>query len=281
MKIAWKKLLSAMTALCAVEGVAAQGEVDAMKLARMQEIRKSAQTSSVASRSGSADASAADSSARVTDADIKNALLSATVPMCDYDAYQRRYQRAVALCNGDDARFSRIAVDIARERPDRVSWAIRALANHGSTENLPFLYSFSNDVRHAAMATTSIIYIEGVTERSMEAACNVMSMGIDGPSAAYPICAAIRYAAKKPDVSPDSMRLAVETLKKFAICCKDVSLSADGFIMEIDPSYETSDDRKALLREVAARRFNEYQIDYATNALRRIDAKIQAERKGD
>ena len=51
--------------------------------------------------------------------------------------------------------------------------------------------------------------------------------------------------------------------------------------MEIDPTYETSDDRKALLREVAARRVNDYQIDYATNALKRIDAKIQVERKGD
>ena len=280
MKIAWKKLLSAMTALCAVGSVAAQGEVDAVKLARMQEIRKSAQVSNVVVKSNS-DSASAGSSARVTDADIKNALLSATVPMCDYDAYQRRYQRAVALCNGDDARFSRIAVDIAHECPDRVSWAIRALANHGSSENLPFLYSFSNDVRHAAMAMTSIIYIEGVTERSMGAACNVMSIGIDGPSTTYPICVAIRYAAKKPGVSPDCTRLAVETLKKFSVCCKDVSLSADGFIMEIDPSYETSEDRKALLREVAARRVNEYQIDYATNALKRIDAKIKAERKGD
>ena len=49
----------------------------------------------------------------------------------------------------------------------------------------------------------------------------------------------------------------------------------------LDPDYETSDDRKALLREVAERRVNDYQIDYATNALKRIDAKIQAERKGD
>ena len=33
--------------------------------------------------------------------------------------------------------------------------------------------------------------------------------------------------------------------------------------------------------ETAYRRVNDYQIDYATNALKRIDAKIQAERKGD
>lgn len=280
MKITWKKLLLAMTALYAAESVASQGETDAVRLARMQEIRKAAQVSNVVVKSNS-DSASAYSSACVTDADIKNALLSATVPMCDYSAYQRRYQRAVALCKGDDVRFSRIAVDIARERQDRVSWAIRAIANHGSAENLPFLYSFSNDVRHAAMAVTSIIYIEGVTERSMEAACNVMNMGIDDPFFAYPICAAIKYAAKKFGDSPDSTRLAVETLKKFAICNKDVSISADRFIMEIDPTYETSDDRKALLREVAARRVNDYQIDYATNALKRIDAKIQAERKDD
>ena len=280
MKIILKKLLLAMTALYAVESVAAQGEMDDVKFARMQELRKSAQTSNAVARSNSASASA-DSSACVTDADIKNALLSATVPMCDYDAYKRRYQHAVALCNGDDVRFSRIAEDIARERHDRVSWAIRALANHGSVKNLPFLYSFSNDVRHAAMAMTSIIYIEGVTERSMEAACNVARMGMDDPSSMYYICAAIKHAATKHGDSPDGKRLAVETLKKFAIGSKEVSLSADRFIMEIDPSYETSEDRKALLREVAERRVNDYQIDYATNALKRIDAKIQSERKGD
>jgi len=104
---------------------------------------------------------------------------------------------------------------------------------------------------------------------------------MDDPSSMYYICAAIKHAAKKHGDSPDGKRLAVETLKKFAIGSKEVSLSADSFIMEIDPSYETSEDRKALLREVAERRVNDYQIDYATNALKRIDAKIQSERKGD
>ena len=75
--------------------------------------------------------------------------------------------------------------------------------------------------------------------------------------------------------------LAVSVLKRYSRTIPVTSLWADEFLLSLDPDYETSDDRKALLREVAARRVNDYQIDYATNALKRIDAKIQAERKGD
>ena len=87
--------------------------------------------------------------------------------------------------------------------------------------------------------------------------------------------------AKRAQVDASRKALAVPTLKRYSRTIPVTSLWADEFLLSLDPSYETSDDRKALLREVAERRMNDYQIDYATNALKRIDAKIQAERKAD
>ncbi len=41
-----------------------------------------------------------------SDREIKDTLISATAPICDYDAKRKVYDRAVSLCAGDDARFS-------------------------------------------------------------------------------------------------------------------------------------------------------------------------------
>ena len=216
-----------------------------------------------------------------SDREIKDLLISATAPICDFDARGKVYDRAVSLCDGDDARFSRIVSEIARERPDRLPWALCVLANHGSAENLPFLYEHTNDTDYAALAVKAIVYIEGVNDSSVELVDYIMNKKLKNEHDKYFLCAAVAHAGKREGVSIGNRDLAVTTLKRYSRTIPATALWADEFLLSLDPSYETSDDRKALLREVAARRVNDYQIDYATNALKRIDAKIQAERKDD
>ena len=216
-----------------------------------------------------------------SDREIKDLLISATAPICDFDARGNAYDRAVSLCEGDDARFSRIVVEIARERPDRLPWALCALANHGSAENLPFLYEYTNDTDYAALAVKAIVYVEGVNDSSVGLVDYIMNKKLKNEHDKYSLCAAVAYAGKREGVTPGNRDLAVTTLKRYSRTIPVTSLWADEFLLSLDPSYETSEDRKALLREVAARRVNDYQIDYATNALKSIDAKIQAGRKGD
>jgi len=117
-----------------------------------------------------------------------------------------------------------------------------------------------------------------VTSNSMAAAANVMKIGVATPSYRYHVCAAIANVAKGLSNSADSWRLATATLKKYAKECKEVVISADKFLVEIDPAYETSEDRRTLLREVAARRLNDYQVNYATNALNRIRDRLRADK---
>ena len=216
-----------------------------------------------------------------SDREIKDTLISATAPICDYDAKRKVYDRAVSLCAGDDARFSRIVVEIARERPDRLPWALCALANHGSTENLPFLHEYTNDTNYAALAVRAIVCIEGINVDSVGLVDSMMNKNLKNEHDKYSLCAAVAYAGKRKGVTTGNRNLAVSALKRYSRTIPVTALWADGFLLSLDPDYETSDDRKALLREVAERRVNDYQIDYATNALKRIDAKIQAERKGD
>ena len=216
-----------------------------------------------------------------SDSEIKDTLISATAPICDYDAKRKVYDRAVSLCAGDDARFSRIVVEIARERPDRIPWALCALANHGSTENLPCLHEYTNDTNYAAMAVTAIVCIEGINADSVGLVDSMMNKNLKNEHDKYSLCAAVAHAGNRKGVTTGNRNLAVSVLKRYSRTIPVTSLWADEFLLSLDPDYETSDDRKALLREVAARRVNDYQIDYATNALKRIDAKIQAERKGD
>ena len=216
-----------------------------------------------------------------SDREIKDTLISATAPICDCDAKRKVYDRAVSLCAGDDARFSRIVVEIARERPDRLPWALCALANHGSTENLPFLHEYTNDTNYAALAVRAIVCIEGINVDSVGLVDSMMNKNLKNEHDKYSLCAAVAYAGKRKGVTTGNRNLAISSLKRYSRTIPVTALWADGFLLSLDPDYETSDDRKALLREVAERRVNDYQIDYATNALKRIDAKIQAERKGD
>ena len=222
-----------------------------------------------------------ESARTITYEEVKAAFLSATVPSFCGNVSKATYDHALKLCGGDGRLISRIAKEIAAERPDRIPWAISALANHGSTDDVPFLIGYTNDVNYAARAISAVICISGVTSNAVELADNIMYGNLKRSHDGYDICSALAYATKKDGASSDSKQLSIAVLKKYSRTIPVTSLWADEFLLSLDPSYETSEDRKALLREVAARRVNDYQIDYATNALKRIDAKIQSERKGD
>ena len=224
----------------------------------------------------------ADEAARlITDSDIKSAFLAALRSKPCGDGMVDAYAHAVKLCGEDRRRRSRIVVEIAREHPDRVPWALSELAVCGSAEDIPFINEWTNEVQCVANAAHALICIEGVTDSAIACANAAMSNEDMRTGKRYALCSAITRMANKAQVDESRKALAVSTLKRYSRTIPVTSLWADEFLLSLDPSYETSEDRKALLREVAARRVNDYQIDYATNALKRIDAKIQSERKGD
>ena len=213
----------------------------------------------------------------ITDADVKAAFLDALSSRPCGNGVVDAYARAVKLCGADNRRRARIVVEIAREHPDRVPWALSELSVCGSREDVPFILEWTNDVRCVANAAHALICIEGVTSNTIACVNTAMSTEGIGPGKSYALCSAISRMAKAENGDPSCKTLSVSSLKRYSRTIPTTALWADEFLLSLDPDYETSEDRKALLREVAERRVNDYQVDYATNALKRIDAKVTAD----
>ena len=101
-------------------------------------------------------------------------------------------------------------------------------------------------------------------------------MELKGDHDRYVLCAALARTAAAGHITPSRKNLAIAALKKYSREVPATSLWADEFLLSLDPDYETSEDRRMLLREVAARRLNDYQVNYATNALNRISDRLRA-----
>ena len=226
---------------------------------------------------------AAERPESVPDGVVKAAFLSAAAHTCDYAARKSCYQHAIELCQGDRRRISRIVTEIATDRTNCVSWAIGVLSKYGTEENVPFLLGLTNDVRYCENVAHALLCIEGITEDTIRTANEAVKRNVYDSGEKYAICAAIARIAGKDGHMSDSRGLAVSSLKRYSREIPVTSLWADEFLLSLDPSYETSEDRKSLLHEVAARRLNDYQVEYATNALEKIAVlcRVQEERLQD
>ena len=211
-----------------------------------------------------------------SDGKIKEAFLLASDSTSCGDTPSLAYDHALKLCGADNRRRARIVVEIARERPDRVPWALSELSVCGSREDVPFILEWTNDVRCVANAAHALICIAGVTSNTIECADMAMSIETMGHGKSYALCSAITRKANAGNGDLSCKELAVSTLKRYSRTIPATSLWADEFLLSLDPDYETSEDRRTLLREVAERRVNDYQVYYATNALKAINTKHQA-----
>ena len=216
-----------------------------------------------------------------TDADIKNAFLAATAPRCDYGKTKKYYDYAVALCGGDDRRLCRIAIEIAKERPDRSVWAIHEVGLRGSAEHLPFLYSFTNDVRLCDIVAESIILTEGVTSNSLALAAHVVDQATDDPHKAYLVYSALSCAASKVGATSECKAAVASFLERSTDKLPCSAIWADMFLLSIDETYPQSDRRKMILEKIARLKHNEFQTTYAEQALRSIKAAERHKSEGN
>ena len=212
----------------------------------------------------------------IADSDIKDAFLAALSSRPCGNGIVNAYAHAVRLCGEDSRRRARIVVEIAREDPGRVPWALSELSVCGSREDVPFICEWTNDVRYVANAAHALICIEGVTSNTIAYVSRAMDKEDVSPGKRYALCSAIARMAEAEKGDPLCKALAISALKRYAKTIPVTSLWADEFLLTLDPLYETSEERKVLLRGVADRRVNDYQLEYATNALKKIEKKLSA-----
>jgi hypothetical protein len=212
----------------------------------------------------------------MSDREVVDALYAVSKGGCDYDNVMMAYNRVLGECSGDGERLSRLIVQLAQERKECTKWSLRALAAHGTPQSLPFICGFTNDLSCAGRAASAIVHILGVSSNSIDIVDHVMRLELRDEHDKYVLCAAVAQSALREQ--HHEQRMAIAALKKYSREVPATSLWADEFLLSLDPDYETSEDRRTLLRQVAARRQNDYQVNYATNALNRISARLRTDK---
>ena len=214
------------------------------------------------------------------EAKIKASFLSSTAANCDYDEMLVLQRKAIDLCGGDNKLISRIAIQIAEEYPDRISWAINMVAKYGSSEDVSFLEGFTNSYDYAAKSTGAIIHISGVSSNTINMVDHVMDLKLKDEHDKYLLCSALFHKTKHQSTRGDARMLVVESLKRYMIQVPSLGAWADEFVVLLDPQYENSDERMKLLEAISEKNPHEFHRQHATNAVKRIKAfREKKERK--
>ena len=191
---------------------------------------------------------------------------------CDLDLFSSMYKKAIAACNGDKERLSRLFVRLAVEKPRCKKWAITSLSTHGTASALPFLYSQTNDVRVCESVAYAVVNIEGVTSNSIAIVNKAFKDPPSNSNKKYAICASIRKKALLSPRNSVGRNLAIENLKRYAKEIPSLAAWADEFVVSLDPQYENSDERMKILEEISEKNPHEFHRQHATNAVKRIKA---------
>ena len=177
-------------------------------------------------------------------------------------------------CEGDTNRYLRIAKETAVSNTNFAYMAIALVEKHGSVDDLPFLYQYTNNVKCAGGALEVILKYGGLTEESVAAA----SAYIADTNAYYvldreEVAKALFRAAANPSAPASLRAIASSNALYFASNASggDLECNDIGF-KNADPSYKCSKRRLAVLRAVLPRCLTDNTISYATNAINELVA---------
>ena len=113
----------------------------------------------------------------VSDDEIRDMVVHSGFYIDNGRAAKEEFIGAKDLCAGYTNRFARILCELAQTNHLRIAdRMIRCLGRHGTSAQLPFLYSMATNEQHGATAVKSILRLEGVTSNSLEVADRCLSM---------------------------------------------------------------------------------------------------------
>ena len=208
----------------------------------------------------------------LSDEEILSTLATVQRGGCDLDLFSSMYKKAIAACNGDKERLSRLFVRLAVEKARCKKWAITRLSKYGTESALPFLYSQTNDIRVCESVAYAVVNIEGVTSNSIAIINKAFKHPPSNSNKKYAICASIRKKALLSPRNSVGRNLAIENLKRYAKEIPSLAAWADEFVVSLDPQYENSDERMKILEEIAEKNPHDFHRQHATNAVKRIKA---------
>ena len=181
-------------------------------------------------------------------------------------------------CEGDTNRYLRVAKETAASNTNFSYMAIALIEKHGSVGDLPFLYTYTNDVRCAGAAIEVILQLGGLTEESVAAASAYIA---DTNSYCVldreVVAKKLFRTAVNSSASSDLRAIASSNALHFASKGSGGDLVCDDrCFINADPSYKFSRRRLSVLRAVLPRCRTDNTISYATNAINELVAYPEA-----
>ena len=178
-------------------------------------------------------------------------------------------------CEGDTNRYLRVAKETAASNTNFSYMAIALIEKHGSVGDLPFLYTYTNDVRCAGAAIEVILQLGGLTEESVAAASAYIAdtnsyCVLDREDVAKKLF----RAAANPS-APSALRIIASSnaLHFASNSSGGTARYNDIGFKNADPSYMFSKRRLSVLRAVLPRcQGYELPMNYVTNAINELVA---------
>ena len=189
---------------------------------------------------------------------------------------RRMFENAKSQCEGDTNRFARLLCELAQTNDVRIAdRMIRCLGRHGTTAQLPFLYSMATNEQHGATAVKSILRLEGVTSNSLAVADRCLSNKTIKEPERLDVCRTIVDLAFAVTTPTNDQVRALSYVHCHARTC-DYPAGLDQSLLRHDPSYRLSRRRLSILRDVYVHGVDQWDIGYVTNAINELVAYPEA-----
>ena len=191
---------------------------------------------------------------------------------------RRMFENAKSQCEGDTNRFARLLCELAQTNDVRIAdRMIRCLGRHGTTSQLPFLYSMATNEQHGATAVKSILRLQGLTSNSVAVAGAYLSMTNVDFEYRADACKALLRAAVPSCVTTGICQMARNCALRYARSANRYVMDVDAVFIETDSTYRNSKRRLAVLRSAYELGVSQYQIAYVTNAINELVAYPEAD----
>ena len=191
---------------------------------------------------------------------------------------RRMFENAKSQCEGDTNRFARLLCELAQTNDVRIAdRMIRCLGRHGTSAQLPFLYSMATNEQHGATAVKSILRLEGVTSNSVDVTGMYLSMTNVDFEYRADACKALLRAAAPSCVTTGICQMARNCALRYARSANRYVMDVDAVFIETDSTYRNSKRRLAVLRSAYGLGVSQYQIAYVTNAINELVAYPEAD----
>ena len=215
-------------------------------------------------------ASAVANSEEVSDDRIKSMIIGSESYIDNSRAAERLYNNARRRCGDDTNRFARILCELAQTDDKHIAdRMIYRLGWHGTTAQLPFLYSMATNEQHGATAVKSILRLEGVTSNSVATASRYLFSTNYRHRARYEICDCLVSQLAKTQVNrSQAERVVLRFLSDYNIYHDWL----DAAMKRTDPTYSQSKRRLSVLRAISLRETDAKDLSYVTNAINELVA---------